>query len=256
MKNKVMAIGIILLSLLSFVLAIWLIFSTKQSVNTVLQAEGSDCDLCTNEPPCCAEIRNTHDAFACEWPTRGWCQPSTCSQIEGKGQKCGWYWVFHDANDNDYKLGTNGINGYGCMIGATEQTMRPRCGPQASIVPTQIPPTTPLQPTSQPQPTQAVAPTLAPQPTSAPSPNNPFPTQIQVFPTTKTFFPTSTPNQSSIPLFSLPKFSFPTIKLNFNKQKINDGAAKPLDFFRYLFEGITYYDRLLEQTINDNLKKL
>jgi hypothetical protein len=259
MKNKAVASGIISLSLLSLVFAVFLSFSSKQSTSSIIKAEGNDCDLCINEPPCCAEIINTHDAFSCEWPTRGWCQPSTCSQIEGKGQKCGWYWVFHDANDNDYKLGTNGVNGYGCMIGATEQTMRPRCGPQASIVPT-IQPTIPPQPTSPPQSTQAPEPTTAFQPTSQPPPNNPFPTQIQVFPTNTMFMPTLPPSQSpSFPSFSfpnLPKIIFPAIKLNFDRQKIKEEAAKPLGFFEYLFERITYYDRLLEQTINDKFKKL
>jgi len=256
MKNKAMAIIIIFLSLFSIFLGVLISFSQKQLTTTTLRAEGSDCDLCINEPPCCAEIRNTHDAFGCDWPTRGWCQPSTCSQIEGKGQRCGWYWIFHNANDNDYKLGTNSPNGYGCMIGETEQTMRPRCGPQASIIPTKILPSTSLQPTTFQQPTNPPQPTTAPlQPTVVipRSPTQPLPSSGGTFniQTHTATIPTKSPQAITIPQITFPQFTFPSIQIHFNPTQINQEAAKPLGFFESLFEAIIHYDQLLEISINN-----
>jgi len=200
-------------------------------------------NYCYKEAECCK-----HGAMECCWAERKYCLPKSCGFSQKNGCSNGWGDDFPTGclnapirSDGELPMDKNGNK-----IGAT-----------ASPQPTSQPqPTSAPQPTSLPQPTQAPAPTSARQPTSAPQPNNPFPTQIQVFPTTETFFPTPAPSQSTIPLFSLPKFNLPSINLNFNKQKINEAAAKPLDFFGYLFERITYYDRLLEQTINNNLRKL
>jgi len=276
-----MAIGIILLSFLSLILAICLNFSKKQPMGNTLYVEeveaetvgvckggitypdcsrspliGSDCsdqstgpdptylhNYCYHEADCCKQ-----DAMACCWAERKYCLPKSCGFSQKNGCSNGWGDDFPTGCLNA-PVGSDGelpMDRNGNKIGATS-TPQPTSQPQPTSAP---------QPTSPPQPTQVPAPTSARQPTSVPPSNNPFPTQTQIFPTTETFFPTSTPNQSIIPSFSLPKFNLTSINLNFNKQKINEAVAKPLDFFRYLFEEITYYDRLLEQTINDNLKKL
>lgn len=143
-----------------------------------------ECGFCKNEPDCCVEMRSTKDAFACSWPIRGYCKPDTCNQIDGNHQKCGWYWAFHDANDNDYHLGTNSSSGYGCMIGDSEATMHPRCEPTpiptvrpttrptSAPFPISLPPSATLQPT-QPPAVQVPSPML-PEQTATPVSTIPF----------------------------------------------------------------------------------
>ena len=205
--------------------------------------------FCIGEPDCCTRMRNSHDPFECEWPTRGWCKPEICSQIEGKGQRCGWYWLFHNANDNDYKLGTNSPNGYGCMIGDSEATMRPKCGP--TPIPTS-PPTPTAVPTSPPPPTSVPLPTSAPMPTNPP-PIEVIPTDIPPpieIPPTKyippveppTTVPTENPYQSQG--FSIPLMQIPTIPM-----VCSSTTTRP-DPISYVLDQITYYDHVIENTIN------
>ncbi|MBI4066743.1 hypothetical protein HY407_00005 [Candidatus Gottesmanbacteria bacterium] len=152
--------------------------------------------LCATEPSCCAEIlrqlkevgEDIYDLpdseqpyHACEWDAgnadtnyRGYCKPSTCSQLpEGLKYRgrCGWYWSFHEGY-------TNSPNGYGCMIGDTEATMRPICGGGGN--PTNTPrPTNPIQPTNTPRPTRR--PTRVPRPTKVPTATRVPPTPTPVY---------------------------------------------------------------------------
>jgi len=135
------------------------------------------------------------------------------------------------------------------------------CGGQnvcGSLIPDR--PTASPQPTSQPQPTEAVVPTSTSQPTSTP-PNNSFPTQAQVFPTTETFFPTSTSNQSiilsfSLPKFNLPQFQIPILQLPNFAPAINNIVDIPLGFLESIFYRIKYYDSNLENYINNKISNV
>jgi len=266
-RKKDIPVYIVLISIVSLLslLAVGFLLAHSLSKNepltTSAKAEGNDCDLCINEPSCCAEIASTHDAHACDWPTRGWCKPSTCGQIEGKGERCGWYWIWHNANDNDYKLGTNSPNGYGCMIGPSESTMQPRCTPAGAIT---LAPTSPIPPPTV-IPTSAPLPTIPPsQPTQEPEkptpepttmvrvpPNEPPPRQISnAFQVSK---PESVTQQLNFPSIQFPHISFP--KVNINLVKINQSARKPLNFFEYLFGGVVYFDSLLEKSVNDGIDR-
>lgn len=215
----------------------------------------AECLVCKNEPPCCAQIVATHDPYQCEnFIDRMYCKPSTCSQIDGKTARCGWYWLFHNANDNEYHLGTNTPVGYGCMIGDTEATMRPRCDPTPIPTSTPIPtpspiPTTPPKSTSPPSPTQKplpteeqLLPTQKPSPLSTQSPIQPVYFDI---PNTSTLPPSETPPVSfQLPQFSLPLVQIPTIPITCS---ISPSTIDPIS---YIFDKVTYYDRAFENTIN------
>lgn len=152
--------------------------------------ESEDAERCVNSPGCCKEIADTGDALKCSWGEgRGYCPLDVCARISGKGQKCGWYWIWHDKADSPNKdIGTNMPNGYGCMIGDSPQTMHPKYGGG---------------PTSLPQPTVTIIPTSAPIPTDTPillqPSDTPSPTYSQ---------PTLIPNTPIIPVAS------PTIQIN------------------------------------------
>lgn len=147
-----------------FVLVAVFVLSFLSLVKVVSAAPVCDA-RCQTDPSCCANIvkkaqemgEDIYDAddgdqpyHECEWPERGYCKPSTtCNKlpdgIKYRGH-CGWYWAFHDANGGD--LGTNTPNGYGCMIGDSEATMRPICGgggtnPTPTTPPGNPTPTTP-----------------------------------------------------------------------------------------------------------------
>lgn len=240
------------------------------TTSMITKAEGNDCEFCNNEPECCKEVESTHEA-PCDWPTRGWCKPSTCAQIEGKGQRCGWYWLFHNANDNEYKLGTNSPNGYGCMIGESESTMKPRCTAQGPIT---------LAPSNAPTPTQTAIPTTIPtlipteilQPTQEPLPPTAIPTQPNsAIPTTRLLpLPTDIPTNQVIipttvlipspqndtvstfrlPSFTLPKIVVPTIDPLKNIITVNTITQKPFTLFENIFHSIKQSDERLEEFIN------
>ncbi|MCL4338523.1 hypothetical protein M1271_02445 [Patescibacteria group bacterium] len=195
-----------------------------------------DQKYCVNQPSCCNDIITQLNAkgditdlpdgeqpyHACDWPIRGYCQMSICNQLPaGKKYRgeCGWYWIFHDANGNSYHLGTNTPDGYGCMIGDTEASMRPKYGPDGSTIapptPTSLPLPTPL-PTA--IPTVVISPTSVPtqtplatvMPTSIPTivyPTNPsqvYPTTF-VLPTVYVPPPTATliPTPTSVPVIKI-----------------------------------------------------
>lgn len=207
---------------------------TYQKSNTRTKAAGPLCnENCVHEPECCVAIRANDDPYECEWPTRGWCTPRTCNPYTGQKTNCGWYWKFHNANDNEYHIGTNTPEGYGCMIGENEGTMRPICSgggskPTNTPRPTQSPPTNtpkPSRPTNtpkQPKPTKAPKPTRSVNPTY-PSihpavTSNLAPTYKPDSEPTQAVFPTQLPDFAQKPFIqlpisptSVPKFSFPII---------------------------------------------
>lgn len=150
------------------------ILLTQKNVEPSSLAAGPTCNsLCVTEPPCCAQIiakmnqlggpsaildlpDNEQPYHECPGlytanNERGYCRPSTCDQLPSglayRG-RCGWYWSYHDGN-------TNTPEGYGCMIGSSEQTMVPICGggPRPTSPPV---PTTSLTPTRRPQPTNVI----------------------------------------------------------------------------------------------------
>lgn len=247
MKNKRLATKIILLSFSAFFIVYTLLLSNKNTGQYIpaRASQEDDANYCVNPPDCCARMAESHSAYECEWPIRGYCK--NCGDIEGRTERCGWYWIYHDTY-------TNSPNGYGCMIG-TENNMRPIYGSGGSplLAPTNPPqPTLPLQPTTPPQPTLPPPPAIIPTnpPPQAP-PNNTFNLQKSVS------LPSVTPvtqNTFTLPQLAIPQFKLPVFEIHLNGQKINEEAAKPLGFFEYLFNQVVYYDQLLEQTINEKLK--
>ncbi len=217
---------------------------------------------------------------------RAYCLPSTCNQLpSGKAYRggCNWYWSFHGGD-------TDSPQGYGCMIGP-ENAMRPICGgggnptqpPNPTRKPTPRPSPTPYNyPTT--SPTSFLTPTLGPNPTEPENTPEPNPTEIiptnepqALFPTTSnpqgqsppasSLFPNpieiigniigtifekkSSPTQSPFTSPIIPPQLIPTTTAS-----INQNAPKSLDLFSYLFEKVTYYDNLLNQTINNEIKKI
>lgn len=191
-----------------------------------------ECGFCKNEPDCCAEVRATKDATACDWPIRGYCTPATCGQVEGKGQRCGWYWIFHNANDNEYHLGTNSPAGYGCMIGDTEATMHPRCDP--TPIPT-------APPTSTPKP--ASRPTTVPIVTSRPNPTEATLPTTMSLPAQPPSLPTAYISPVAAPSVAAPPFQIPTLPM-----ACATTAVRP-DPFINLFNTLTFHDREIENAI-------
>lgn len=182
-----------LLLLVGLGMALFTIFGLNNRASTTddlrISASGPVCDgRCVHELDCCKLIKQNNDPYECAWPDRGWCFPQTCAPFEGQNTKCGWYWKFHNANDNEYHIGTNSPNGYGCMIGDSPETMRPICsGGGASPKPSSpLRPTDTVSPARKPNPTRKPRPTKAPtlRPTRRPDPttrllptDEPFPTE-------------------------------------------------------------------------------
>ena len=254
-QSKIQFFVFLLLMLFAFLILMQ--FNQKETYDIRSRASvEDDAKYCVNPPDCCARMDQSRDAHECEWPIRGYCM--NCGSIEGKNEKCGWYWIWHDANDNEYKLGTNGPDGYGCMIGDSPGTMRPKYNSDGSI--------NTLKPTT--APTTAPAPTTKPQPTVAPA----VPTEPPIIPeqqTSKTkvinedAFPTEPIEPKVINVFESPTPSPIPFRLNFklpnvqlNLVKINRAAKKPLGLFEYLFRTIASYDKLLETKINGEIKKI
>lgn len=259
-KNHILLIFIslfVLFILLNIILILPKMLSQNQSYDIATQAIENECSYCLNEPPCCAKMVQNSDMHECDWPIRGYCQLSTCHSVDvPKQERCGWYWIWHDAGDNSYQLGNNSPNGYGCMIGNSESTIKPRCTAAGPIT---------LAPTgSAPSPTTyilpTVAPTAIPQPTeSLPTPTPlPQPTAILRVPPNE-MHPTVNTLPTAGPITSSPQFEFPSINLpktQINLPKINQLARKPLDLFEYLFLSIVNYDKQLENTINGEIRKI
>lgn len=263
MKKNHIVLLFILLFLLFIVFNIILILpkmlSQNQSYNISTQAIENECSYCLNEPPCCAKMVQNSDMHECDWPIRGYCQLNTCHSVDvPKQERCGWYWIWHDANDNDAHLGNNTPNGYGCMIGNSESTLQPRCTPQGEV--TLSPTIAPAEPTIPEQPPQ-VTETPAPEPTIAAVPTTILrvpPNEIPTHAIIPNAFQQSTTTSVSQP-FEFPSIHLPTInfpKVNIDLVAINQNARKPLDLFEYLFRRIVYYDSLLEKNINGQLIRI
>lgn len=183
-----------------------------------------DANYCVNPPECCARMAQSHDAHECDWPIRGYC--NNCGDIEGKNERCGWYWIWHNKDDNEYKIGTNAPDGYGCMIGYDEGSMRPKyvngkpitLGPQVTAtsvpIPTAIPSAIPtvlptvILPTSFPTSQPTEIPTRVPNPNDNVAPSVYIPPTLYIYPTmtpVPTFTPTPTPKLFSLPDILSPK---------------------------------------------------
>lgn len=252
MRIKASRIHFVLFLLLILLFSLSLIV-IKQKNSYDIRSRASvedDVKYCVNAPECCARIDVTHDAHECDWPIRGYCR--NCGSIDGKNERCGWYWIFHNANDNEYKLGTNSPDGYGCMIG-DEGNMRPKYNADGTInklQPTAIPTTIPTQ-----KPTSIPPTTVIPQPTkkiiqpTQSKPQVPFPTAV-VQPKVVNIFESPTP--TPIP-FKI-NFGIPAIQIDLIN--INKNVKKPLEFFQFIFKTIRKYDLLLETTINTRIKEL
>ncbi len=264
MKGKAMGIRIIFLSIFSLLIAISLIAINGQTYQTINSRadEAIDAERCPNPPACCQQIAETGDALQCSWDEgRGYCPPDVCSKISGKGQKCGWYWIWHDKDSSpDKNIGTNMPNGYGCMIGESEATMRPKYTssgattapprPTSPPSPTTFIPSTAPEPTSPPPPEPTVAPppavTIPTTPPQQPPPGSTFDLQRKILLPT----PTIIPQSFTLPQLNLPQFTLPSFQIHLNGQRINEEAAKPLGFFESVFETVTHYDKLLEEAVN------
>lgn len=188
--------------------------------------------------PCCEEIKKTGDPGACPWPQRGYCTDAQCASIppDVNRQRCGgprnvWCNLCRD----------NKCPGYG-----------------GSSPPSQ--PTPPPKPTS-PPPTNTPIPPPTGRPTYTPT-IKPLPTAGQIFkpiefPTPQTRETIPTTSYYSQP-FSLPKLKLPEFKIDsrLRGSDIYRQSAKVPGSFEYLFRRITYYDKLLENTINSQLQNL
>ena len=167
--------------------------------------------FCTTSPDCCTDLANQHDAYKCCWIERGFCRPDQCQQITGNKGKCGWYWSFHYTDDPN-GIGTNTKNGYGCMIGDSEATMRPKYGPTAGTTNTPVLPSQTPAITNTPIPSNSITPTNTPSsttPTGTVTPLSPTITSQVTMTQTPTLTPrpTATPTVTPYPLISpmLPK---------------------------------------------------
>jgi len=167
--------------------------------------------------------------------------------------------MFHDANSNQYHLGTNTPNGYGCMIGSSESTTSPRCGSNGETTPT---PTKPIfSPTITPIVQNSPEPAIyeREQPTLEPTVWQIFSTSVLSSPTKPNNFPpqpifTSTPQSFKLPTPVLPVSNFSKIKADFTsiKQTINQSV----NLLKYIFTRLVYYDRQLENAINGEIEKI
>jgi len=217
-KGKLLAgFNIFILLVLLFIitgifLTRWVVQNKSQENRTYAYTEEEEAQFCTNQPSCCddiikqlnekGDISDLPDGeqpyHACDWPLRGYCQMSVCGQLpSGKKYRgeCGWYWIWHDKDASPNKdIGTNMPSGYGCMIGDSEATMRPKYGSSPTNPPQ---PTNPPRPSdtpipSEPTPTEILYPTETPIPTLPPGIYF-SPTPQSSVPTQPIFYPTSVP---------------------------------------------------------------
>ncbi len=233
-KNKVISVCMIFISLLIFIL---FSFYRNRPQDIRIKAQ-EDPDFCKNtcigqdrcglngppgdpnyNDPCCEEIAKTGDPGACPWPQRGYCTDAQCGAIpEGVSrQRCGgprnsWCNMCRDAK---------------CLGYVDESTKPP--------VPT---PTTPPIPTDKSTPTPiSIVPTKKP---VQPKQSKPSPRIIDVFES-----PTPTPLPYKI------NFRLPSIKINL--ASLNSKVKKPLGLFTYVFKTITSFDKRLEEWINSKV---
>lgn len=181
--------------------------------------------------PCCEKVKETGDPHACDWPQRGYCTDDQCAGIpEGVSrERCGgprhsWCNMCRDAKcpgyvDNPTPTPT--------------ESLAPTTEPEATE-----PPARPTEPQTQPTTILRIP------------PNKPRPT-INAFPTAEPI--TSSP-QFEFPSIHLPTFNLP--KTQINLPKINQLVQKPLNLFEYLFKRIVYYDRFIENIINEQIKRI
>lgn len=167
-KKHIFPWQIISLSILALLIAVLVVINmsiqnqTAQTLTT--KAAGPSCyKHCETEPSCCADIIKKMNELGgadeimdlpdSEQPyhecpalyeaenERGYCRPSTCNQLPDglryRG-RCGWYWSFHEG-------ATNTADGYGCMIGPDEASMKPICsaGTNPTATPNPNPTATP-----------------------------------------------------------------------------------------------------------------
>ena len=210
---------LLVLGIFSFIIVIFSLRVSSSEVQEVrTRAEGPTCDpQCVTEPSCCVQVLKRLEELGGpegimdlpdneqpyhECPTLyhgnnelGYCRLETCNQLPAgvryRGH-CGWYWYFHDGS-------TNTPNGYACMIGDSEATMRPICGGGGNPPPTNPPvPTSPpmstVKPTKKPKPTK----TPTPKPTRVPSAVPTLPFGATAAPTLANAGPTETDSQSTI----------------------------------------------------------
>lgn len=271
MKNKATAIKIISLSILSIFTAITLIISGhNNSVSDIRtralfednpnfcqeSCEGRKrCDFNDTSPvpgdpnyndPCCVELGSTGNAYACSWPQRGYCTDTQCGAIPDGAprERCGGprhSWCNECISHN--------CPGYGKTTPTTAP--QPTSAPQPTTSPTIIP--TNLPEVTQPpvvQPTQTSI-----QPTSAPF--------VQLTPAYVNFQTQQHGNETTTQGLNLlnlmPKINFPDLKFTapkINVDELQRGIAKPLDILESIFGKIVYYDRQLENGINEKVKNI
>lgn len=266
----------LLIAAILFSIIAYTIFSSRISFNLRPLAEDADPNFCQNycagrkrcdfndsstvpgdpnyNDPCCEELGKTGNAYACPWPQRGYCTDNQCGAIpEGAPrERCGG-----PRHSWCNKCIDNNCPGYGKTTPTATPVVQPTTPPQPTNTPIIVPTNPVVQPTqSNVIPTSLINSTTPPVPTIPPPqtftlPTSPPPQQTNII----------QPNLPVIQLPSLPTFQFP--KLNFshlvpvvNTQKINESVAKPLGFFEYLFERVSYYDKKLENKINSNIGSL
>lgn len=218
--------------------------------------------ICNSAPPgtdlsipsCCNILASTGNPGACCFDARRRCTPQQCNSIpEGvPKQRCGQLWE----------------------LGYCSPIFNPTNPPQPTSPPPTQPPLATRTPTPRPTRTPTPRPT-SPFPTNTPplyptnTPTAPTPTStfISPSPTSGQFIIPTSPQQITQPPSEIPIIDPIAVMNNLVVQPIaqsankiteiiNTQAPKALDFFEFIFERVTYYDFLLEQNINDRLRKL
>lgn len=198
---------------------------------------------CNNTPPptfipsCCDEIARTGDPTKCCFDARRVCTIEQCAAIQGPKQRCGQMW--ENTCCPAY--------GSGCPF-------KPPAGYTPAIIPTSTPqPTVPPSPT----PTKAVAstPTIVKTPTPTPIKSEQTPTNPPAGGPTKPFTKTGENLNFQIERANqFPQINLPQIKINI--VDLNKIVSKPLGLFEYLFRKIIYYDKKLEEGINNKISQI
>lgn len=210
---------------------------------------------CIKPPQCCDDLA-TDGAAGCCWAERKYCLPSQCDKINGSRERCGAAY----APEEPWPLG---CYGYG---GQNKPTNTPNpIKPSNTPIPT-------LKPTKIPKPTKTPTPFI--EPTIYTSPSPPFqPTAIPTnTPTQKTteqnepIFYTNNQSQEKNTQYKNPLTISASFILEPVKQiaqniplpqeslrLIDEKAPKPLNFFRWTYDRVTFYDRLLELQVNTTI---
>lgn len=225
--------------------------------------------FCLEQPPCCFDMVKiaaqgvAEPAKACCFPEIGYCHPYYCDKVGNPGG-CGHYWKWH-GNVPDWMA-----KGYGCVIGTSEENMKPLFGLPAGV------PGGKAKSPPAPAAAQYVRPTESPTavPTAIPTQYIPSPTIYipadsqssnfnlapieNITPTAiPATYPTIPPPQT--PSFSLPSLSLPSIDMEPLKITMKNTIVQSEKVFSVPAEAaglISQTDKRLEELIQKLINDL